>query len=204
MRLWVVRHGQTEWSETGRHTGRTDVPLLAAGEAQAEAVGQWLSVLVPQPALVLTSPLARASETCRLAGYGDAASPDEDLQEWDYGDYEGLTTDQIREQRPGWTLWTEGVPNGESAAEVGRRADRLVERARGADGDALYFSHGHMLRVLAARWTGLPPAAGRIIALGAAAVCSLGWEREDPVIEHWNMAADLVPPATAAGGPSAG
>lgn len=194
-----MRHGETEWSRTGQHTGRTDVPLLPEGREQAEAVGRLLARLVPGPVLVLTSPLRRAAETCRLAGFGEVAHPDDDLREWDYGDYEGRTSAEIRDERPGWSLWSEGVPNGESAAEVARRADRLVERARAAKGDAIFFSHGHLLRVLAARWVGLPPAGGRIVALGPGALCALGWEREDPVVVHWNLEAALAGPAATSG-----
>ncbi len=193
MGVWLVRHGETEWSEEGRHTGHTDVPLLPGGEAEAVAAGRWLAGVVPHPALVLTSPLARAAETCRLAGFGDVAEPCADLVEWDYGDYEGETTEQIREVRPGWTLWTDGVPGGESAADVGRRADRVIERARQAGGDVVLFSHGHLLRVLAARWVGLPPTDGRILALGAGAVCELGWERETPVVARWNVVVGSAP-----------
>lgn len=190
MRVWLVRHGQTEWSESGRHTGSTDVPLLPLGQVQAEAVGARLAEEVPEPALVLTSPLERASETCRLAGYGERAERCEDLVEWDYGEYDGKTTEEIRAGRPGWSLWSDGVPGGESAAEVGRRADRVIERAKGAGGDVLLFSHGHLLRVLASRWVGLPPVGGRLFALGAGAVSVLGWEREAPVVLRWNLPED--------------
>ena len=130
VRIWLVRHGQTEWSRRGRHTGHTDVPLIPAGVAQAESLRARLAAEVPDPALVLTSPLVRATETCRLAGLGGRAERVDDLREWDYGDYEGLTTPEIREQCPGWTLWTRGVPGGETAAAVGRRADEVLGRAR--------------------------------------------------------------------------
>jgi broad specificity phosphatase PhoE len=190
--VWLVRHGETEWSATGRHTGVTDVPLLPRGRAQAEAAGAWLAAAVPSPAVVLASPLARAAETCRLAGFGEQAEPCPDLVEWDYGEYDGLTTDQIREVRPQWTLWTDGVPGGESAADVGRRADRVIERVRGAGGDAVLFSHGHLLRVLSARWVGLPPAGGRLLAMRAGAVSALGWEREVPVVLRWDVLEGLV------------
>ena len=189
MNVWLVRHGATQWSRSGRHTGRTDVPLLPEGEAQARAVGRWLAQLVPDPALVLTSPLSRAADTCRLAGYETRAEPCDDLVEWDYGEYEGRTTDDIRIQRPSWTLWADGVPGGETASDVGRRADRGVERALAAGGDVLVFSHGHFLRVLGARWVGLPPAGGRVLALGAGAVSVLGWERETAVLSRWNATA---------------
>lgn len=193
MTVWLVRHGETEWSATGRHTGVTDVPLLPQGRAQAEAAGALLAAAVPSPCLVLASPLSRAAETCRLAGFGEQAQPCPDLVEWDYGEYDGLTTDQIREVRPHWTLWADGVPGGESAADVGRRADRVIEQVRAARGDAVLFSHGHLLRVLSARWVGLPPAGGRLLALRAGAVSALGWEREVPVVLRWDV---LVRPAS--------
>lgn len=186
VRIWLVRHGETEWSRDGRHTGRTDVPLLDDGRNQAEAVGSRLGTDVPEPALVLTSPLARAADTCRLAGLGDRGEPCDDLLEWDYGDYEGRTTAEIRSARPGWTLWVDGVPGGESVADVGRRADEVIRRARAAEGDVVAFSHGHLLRALAARWVGLPPVAGRLLALDAGSLSVLGWEREVPVVARWN------------------
>jgi probable phosphoglycerate mutase len=182
--VFLVRHGATEWSLAGRHTGRTDLPLVAEGREQAEAVADLLAGRTF--ALVLSSPLVRATETCALAGRAEDAEVTGDLAEWDYGDYEGLTTEEIRSERPGWTLWTDGVVGGESAADVGRRADRVVERALAAGGDTLCFSHGHLLRVLAARWLGLPPAAGRLLALDAGSLSVLGWEREVPVVESWN------------------
>ena len=183
-KLVVVRHGATEWSEEGRHTGRTDVPLVEQGRQQARALAPLLQSMSFE--LVLTSPLSRASETCTLAGFGDLAEPTEDLLEWDYGEYEGKTSAEIRVGRPGWTLWADGVPGGESAASVGRRADRVIERARGTGGDTLCFAHGHILRVAAARWVGLPPMGGRLLAFDAASVGVLGWEREVPVIARWN------------------
>ncbi|MGO9456830.1 MAG: histidine phosphatase family protein [Acidimicrobiales bacterium] len=182
--VYVVRHGATEWSLSGRHTGRTDLPLVAAGRQQAAELGALLAGR--SFALVLTSPLARARQTCALAGFDGEAEVTDDLAEWDYGEYEGMTSEEIRTQRPGWTLWADGVVGGEWAAEVGRRADRVVERARGTSGDTLCFSHGHLLRVLAARWLGLPPAAGRLLALDAGSLSVLGWEREAPVVESWN------------------
>lgn len=184
--VWLVRHGETEWSRSGRHTGRTDVALADAGRAQAAALGRRLATVVPSPTLVLTSPLQRAAETCRLAGLGAAAVADDDLMEWDYGDFEGRTTDEIRRERPGWTLWADGVPHGESASDVGRRADRAAARAAAAGGDVVVFAHGHLLRVLAARWVGLPPAGGRILALEAGSLCALGFEREVRVVTLWN------------------
>ncbi len=189
----LVRHGRTAWSRSGRHTGRTDIPLDPEGVVEAEAVGGLLAGR--EFALVLTSPLQRAAETCRLAGFGDRAEVCHDLIEWDYGEYEGRTSEEISRDRPGWTLWTAGVPGGETAADVGRRADRVVARARAADGDTLCFAHGHVLRVLAARWAGLPPAGGRLLALGAGSVSVLGWEREVPVIVRWNERPAPRPPA---------
>jgi len=183
--LWLVRHGQTEWSAAGRHTGRTDLPLDDTGRRQASGLAAALSGL--SVTLVLTSPLERARETCELAGYGDRVDVDEDLQEWDYGDYDGLTTDEIRAARPGWSLWHDGCPGGESAAQVGARADRVIARVRDAAGDSLAFAHGHLLRVLAARWLGLAPEAGALLALTTATVSLLGWEREQPVVRRWNL-----------------
>jgi probable phosphoglycerate mutase len=186
--LWLVRHGETEWSRSGAHTGRTDIPLTAAGRDNAAAVGRYLEVR--QFALVLVSPLQRARETCRLAGYENALI-DPDLSEWDYGDYEGRTTPQIQAERPGWSLWTGGVPHGETVAQVAARAERVIARALAVggdpDGDVALFAHGHILRVLAARWLGLPPEDGRLFALGTAAVSTLGYEREARVIIRWNL-----------------
>ncbi|MGH9081703.1 MAG: histidine phosphatase family protein [Acidimicrobiales bacterium] len=185
--VWLVRHGQTDWSRSGRHTGRSDVPLDDEGRAQAASIGSYLLTAVALPSLVLTSPLSRASETCRLAGMGGRAEYADDLREWDYGDYEGLTTPEIRDRRPGWDLWTDGVPGGEDAAQVAGRAERVIERCREVGGEVVCFAHGHLLRVLAARWIGLAPAAGRLLALGAGAVSVLGWEREVPIVYRWNL-----------------
>ncbi|HLN15319.1 MAG TPA: histidine phosphatase family protein [Acidimicrobiales bacterium] len=190
-RLVVVRHGTTEWSRTGRHTSHSDPELEPAGRAAAEALG---AVLCDEPfALVLTSPRRRAHETARLAGFPDAVV-DEDLVEWDYGDYEGRTTEEIRAERPGWTLFADGAPGGERAAEVGRRADRVIELALATPGDTLCFAHGHLLRVLAARWIGLPPIGGRCLALEAGSFSVLGWEREVAVIASWNRTPPPSPP----------
>ncbi len=185
-RLWLVRHGETEWARLGRHTGRTDVPLTELGRTQARAAGRKLR---GTPfALVLSSPLSRALETCRLAGFGDRVRLDDDLLEWDYGADEGRTTEEIRAERPGWTIWSGGVRDGETIAEVGARADRVVALARSTPGDTLVFAHGHVLRVIATRWLGLPPADGRLFALSTATISVLGWEREDPVLLRWNEA----------------
>jgi broad specificity phosphatase PhoE len=183
-KLVVVRHGATEWSEEGRHTGRTDVPLLEEGREQARRLGAALASAAF--GLVLTSPLTRAAETCVLAGFGGRAEATDDLLEWDYGTYEGRTTAEIRAEAPGWTLWADGVPGGETAADVGRRVDRVIERARGEPAGTLCFAHGHVLRVLASRWVGLPPVGGRLLAFDAGRLGVLGWEREVPVIERWN------------------
>jgi probable phosphoglycerate mutase len=180
----LARHGTTAWSALGRHTGRSDVPLSDEGR---EGARRLAAVLAPFTfSLVLTSPLSRATETCVLAGYGERAEVDVDLAEWDYGEAEGRTTEELRETRPGWTLWQDGVVGGESAADLGRRADRVIARARGAGGDTLCFAHGHLSRVLAARWVGLPPVGGRLLAFDAGAVGVLAYEREVPVIERWN------------------
>ncbi len=183
--LWLIRHGETAWSLSGRHTGRTDIPLTDAGRANAVAVGRYLAGR--QFRLVLTSPLARAMETCRLAGFGAAAQIDPNLCEWDYGDYEGHTTAEIRAQRPDWFLWASGVVNGETIGQVAARADAVMARSLQADGDVALFAHGHLLRILTARWLGLPPEAGRLFALGAGSVSTLGYERDTRVIDSWNL-----------------
>jgi probable phosphoglycerate mutase len=182
--LWLVRHGETEWSRSGAHTGRTDIPLTEAGRANAAAVGRYLAGR--QFALVLVSPLQRARETCRIAGYENAII-DPNLSEWDYGDYEGRTTEQIQAERPGWSLWADGVLNGETAAQVAARAKRVIARALSVDGDVALFAHGHILRILTATWLGLPPENGRLFALGTASISTLGYERETPVITRWNL-----------------
>jgi probable phosphoglycerate mutase len=184
---WLVRHGETEWSVAGRHTGLTDLPLTARGEETARALGGRLQGIAP--ATVYTSPLQRAARTCVLAGFGDIAVTDPDLVEWDYGDYEGLTSREIRARQPGWALFRDGCPGGEALAGVGARADRVVQRLRSGDADALVFSSGHFLRVLASRWLGEDPSAGRHFVLGTAALCALGYDhdRTEPVIRLWNQ-----------------
>ena len=185
LEIVLVRHGETEWSREGKHTGRTDVPLTELGRRQAEALR---AALKGRPfSLVLTSPLARAAETCRLAGFGDVAEPRDELREWDYGAYEGRKTVEIREEIPGWTLWQDGVPDGETIDEVAARVDRLIAELRSVQGDALVFAHGHLLRVLAARWLGLEPQAGALFALDPASISVLGYERETSVIRLWNQ-----------------
>lgn len=185
----LVRHAETEWSLDGRHTGRTDIPLTDGGRAHAAALPARLARW--RFAAVLVSPLRRARETCELAGLADMAEVDADLHEWDYGDYEGLTTAQIKAERPHWNMWRDGCPGGESAADVGARADRVIAalRARSADpaGPVAVFSHGHMLRVLGARWIELEAAAGARLGLSTAAICVLGHERDTAVLSGWNL-----------------
>jgi broad specificity phosphatase PhoE len=184
MEVVLVRHGETEWSRDLRHTGRTDIPLTEAGRREAEQLRRALAG--HNFARVLTSPLERASETCRLAGLVDRAEITDALLEWDYGDYEGITTKQIREGRPGWFLWRDGCPGGETAAEVGARVDPLVDELAALDGDVALFSHGHVLRVLTARWLALPPESGALFALGTGTLSILGFERDVRVIRRWN------------------
>lgn len=182
--VWLVRHAETQWSRDHRHTGRTDIPLTAAGYEHARALAPRLAR--HDFALVLSSPLSRAHDTAQMAGLGERAELRDELLEWDYGSYEGITTADIRRDRPGWWLWRDGAPGGESAQEVGERTDRVIAEARATDGDVLLFAHGHVLRVLAARWLGLDAAAGGHLALSTGAVCVLGFERETPVIWRWN------------------
>ena len=186
--LWLVRHGETEWSASGRHTSRTDLDLTEAGVEAARSVADKLRGT--SFARVMSSPLLRARRTAELAGAG---SPEvvEDLHEWDYGDDEGLTTAQIRESRPGWTVWRDGPQGGETCAEVGARADRVVELVRAVDGPVLAFSHGHFSRVLGARWLGLEVTDGAHLALSTASVSVLGWERDTPAVLHWNHTGTL-------------
>ncbi|HSP37164.1 MAG TPA: histidine phosphatase family protein [Frankiaceae bacterium] len=182
-KVWLIRHGPTESSESGQHTGSTDVPLTDKGEAAAKALGP---ILARQSfARVISSPMTRARRTADLAGVS-VDDLDGDLCEWNYGDYEGRTTPDIRETVPGWTVWRDGCPNGEIAGEVGARVDRAIERIQQVDGDVAVFAHGHVLRVLAARWLGESPECGRHYALSTAAVCVLGHERESPMILRWN------------------
>lgn len=181
--LWLVRHGETEWSRDGKHTSTTDLPLTEEGVKVAYTLGERLSGRDFK--LVLTSPRQRARRTAELAGYADA-QVDDDLAEWQYGDYEGVTTPTIRETVPDWTVWTHPSPGGETAEQVGARLDRVIERVREAGSDALVFGHGHALRVLTARWLGLPVAEGRHFRLDTATVSVLGYERETPVLLRWN------------------
>ena len=181
--IWLVRHGETEWSRSGQHTSRTDLPLTAAGERQAEGLKRML--VGHSFAMVLSSPMQRAVETCRLVDLSPEVSAD--LLEWDYGDYEGLTTPEIQKRVPGWTIFTGSVPNGETMAQVAARADRVVARALAVKGDVALFGHGHLLRVLGARWVGLEPSGGRLLALSTASLSVLGYERETRVIRLWNQ-----------------
>ena len=182
MEVVLVRHGETEWSAALRHTGRTDLPLTPAGEEEARAVGEALRGR--EFALVLSSPLRRALDTARLAGFAPQVRGE--LAEWDYGEYEGLTTAQIRETVPDWTIWRYGARGGESGAEVGARVDRVIAEILQVDGDVLVFGHGHLLRVLCARWLELEPPDGRLFALDPATLSTLGLEREQRVIRVWN------------------
>jgi probable phosphoglycerate mutase len=191
--IYLARHGETAWTLTGQHTGRTDLPLTERGRQNAQRLGERLKGLnFPK---VLTSPLQRAACTCSLAGFGDAAEIDPDLVEWDYGEYEGLTTAEIYAQRPEWQLFRDGCPGGESPQQVGARADRVVSRVRAVHGDALLFSSGHFSRVLAARWLGLEPAGGRYFLLSTASLSVLGYERTlaQPVICSWNDTSHVSP-----------
>ena len=182
--VWLVRHAETEWSRSGRHTGRTDVPLTDAGRERARELGARLRER--SFALVLTSPLSRARDTADLAGIGDRAQVREDLLEWDYGEYEGITTRVIRETRPDWYLWTDGVPGGETAEEVAARCDRIVEEILGVDGDVAIVAHGHVLRALGARWVQEPVSFGGRLYLTTGSLSTLGFEREVRVIRLWN------------------
>ena len=186
--IYLARHGETAWSVTGQHTGLTDLPLTERGERNAARLGQRLAGSVF--AKVLTSPLQRARRTCELAGFGDVAEVDRDLIEWNYGDYEGLRTAQIHAKRPDWQLFRDGCPNGESPEDVGARADRVVNRVRAIKGNALIFSSGHFLRVFAARWLGLEPAAGKFFMLDTASLSALSYEHDlsNSAIQFWNDA----------------
>jgi broad specificity phosphatase PhoE len=186
VQIVLVRHGETEWSRSGQHTSRTDLPLVEEGRERAVALGPLLAKW--EFSLVLTSPLRRARETCELAGYGGRAVVCEDLREWDYGEYEGLTTPQIWEQDPGWNLWTDGCPGGEQPAQVGARADQVLERMSSAGGDAVAFAHGHILRVVTARWLQMEVAAGSRFALRTGSLSVLGFERETQVLQLWSRA----------------
>jgi broad specificity phosphatase PhoE len=185
METVLARHGETEWSRDRRHTGRTDIPLTENGRRQAAILGDALAGR--SFARVLSSPLSRALDTCREAGLGDRAELTGDLCEWDYGEYEGITTAEIRAGLPGWNLWRDGCPGGETAADVGRRADRVIDSLAGLEADAAVFAHGHVLRVLTARWLGLGPEQGALFKLDTGTLSVLGYERETRAITRWNV-----------------
>lgn len=184
--IYLARHGQTAWSKSGQHTGLTDMPLLPEGEYDAERLGARLRKL--EFAAVWTSPLVRASRTCELAGFGDVAQIDRDLVEWDYGEFEGLKNAEIVARQPGWRIYRDGCPGGESTEQVAARADRVLERARAAGGNVLLFSSGHFTRMLGARWIGLPSQSAELFTLATASLSALGYEHNvsEPVIQLWN------------------
>jgi len=184
VRIVLVRHGETEWSAAGRHTSSTDLDLTEEGRRRARIVGEELAGA--RFALVLCSPLLRARETCRLAGYAETAEICAPLHEWSYGDYEGLTTPEIRKRDPDWSLWRDGCPGGETPEQVSGRADEVLARARAADGEVLAFAHGHILRVVGARWIGLEASGGARLKLDAGAISELGFEHETEVLTRWN------------------
>ncbi|MDF0695065.1 histidine phosphatase family protein [Rhizobium sp. MC63] len=185
--IYLVRHGETEWSRSGRHTGHSDIPLTAVGEAAARKLAERLSG--PSFSAIWSSPSARARKTCALAGFGSGAVIRDDLAEWDYGAYEGITTKEILAKRPGWQLFRDGCPNGETAADVGARADAVIQALRQVAGSILIFSSSHFLRVLAARWLGLPPEGGAHFVLDTASISVLGYEHDltEPVVRRWNQ-----------------
>ena len=187
--IYVIRHGETEWSLSGQHTGVTDIPLTENGRNLAKLLHPVLSK--ESFALVLTSPLQRAKETCRLSGLGDQAELDANLMEWNYGDYEGLTSEQIHEKTPEWLIFTDGAPGGETPEQVGERADRVIRRARAVKGNVALFAHGHILRVLVARWINLPATAGRKFLLDTGTLNILSYYRGFPAVKTWN--APLMP-----------
>jgi broad specificity phosphatase PhoE len=184
MQLWLIRHGETEWSLSGAHTSRTDIPLTERGKERAAKIRVYLAQR--KFSLVLTSPLQRARETCRIAGYSDVAQIEENLREWDYGIFEGRTTADILKDQPDWSIWDSPVPEGEPVEHVAARAQKVIDRALQAGGDVALFAHAHILRILAATWLGLEPRGGRLFALGTGSVSTLGYEREIRVISTWN------------------
>src|SRR5271156_7093893 len=176
LQLWLMRHGETEWSLSGAHTSRTDIPLTARGKERAEKIRDYLAHR--SFSLVLTSPRQRAKETCRIAGYGDVAQTDDNLSEWDYGSYDGRTTAEIRAERPGWSIWEDGVLDGETIEQVAARAHSIIDRSIAAGGQVALFSHAHFLRILAATWLGLDPREGKLLALGTGSISPLRLARE--------------------------
>lgn len=191
--IYLARHGETAWTISHQHTGRSDIPLTERGERNARSLGARLSGMVF--AKVLVSPLQRASRTAELAGFGSVAEIEPDLVEWDYGRYDGLTSAEIQKERPDWSLFRDGCPGGESVEAVGARADRLVTKLRAMDGQVLLFGHGHFFRVLTARWLGLPPSDGRLYYLSTASLSQLGYEHscDEPVIQLWNDDRHVTP-----------
>jgi broad specificity phosphatase PhoE len=184
LQLWLIRHGETEWSLSGAHTSRTDIPLTERGKERAAKIRDYLAQR--KFSLVLTSPLLRARETCRIAGYADVAQIEENLREWDYGIFEGRTTADIRKDQPDWSIWDSPVPEGEPVEHVAARAQKVIDLALQTGGDVALFAHAHILRILAATWLGLEPRGGRLFALGTGSVSTLGYERESRVISTWN------------------
>jgi broad specificity phosphatase PhoE len=184
LQLWLIRHGETEWSLSGAHTSRTDIPLTERGKERATKIRDYLAQR--KFSLVLTSPLQRARETCRIAGYADVAQIEENLREWDYGIFEGRTTADIRKDQPDWSIWDSPVPEGEPVEHVAARAQKVIDRALQTGGDVALFAHAHILRILAATWLGLEPRGGRLFALGTGSVSTLGYERETRVVCTWN------------------
>jgi probable phosphoglycerate mutase len=183
-KTYLIRHGETEWSLNGRHTGLTDIPLTENGRMMARRLKPFLSRKTFE--LVLSSPLQRARETCELAGFGDRAEIDDDLKEWNYGDYEGLTPTQIQEKKPGWLIFTDGAPNGETPEQVGSRIDRVIAKIRAVKGNVVLFAHGHLLRTFAARWLGLSPEGGAHFLLDTSTLSILTYYRGVPAVKEWN------------------
>jgi broad specificity phosphatase PhoE len=189
LQLWLIRHGETEWSLSGAHTSRTDIPLTARGEERAAKIRDYLAHRKFN--LVLTSPLQRARETCRVAGYGEVAQVEENLREWDYGIYEGRTTADIRKEQPEWSIWDTSIPNGEPVEQVAARTQKVIDRALAAGGQVALFAHAHVLRILTATWLALPPRAGSLFALGTGSVSTLSFERETRVLSTWNRSFEI-------------
>lgn len=188
LELWLIRHGETEWSLSGQHTSRTDIPLTERGEQRAQKIRDYLRG--KSFSMVLCSPMQRAQETCRIAGFGDVAQIDDDLKEWDYGVYEGRTTKDIQKEVPGWSVWTNAIVGGETMDQVAARANRVIARAEAKGGSVALFAHGHILRILAACWIQSPPVMGSRLALGTGTVSTLGFEHQTQVITMWNRSLD--------------
>lgn len=189
--LWLIRHGETEWSASGAHTSRTNIPLTDKGRAQAAAIRGYLKA--QRFSMVITSPLLRARETCHIAGFDEVAQIGPELSEWDYGRYEGRTTEEIRSEIPGWSIWHSNPPGGQTLDEVGGRAEKVVAQCLETGGRIALFSHAHFLRILAAVWVGLPPWAGSLLAFHTGSISTLGFEHENRVIEIWNLSLETMP-----------